>query len=211
SILKISPATVRLPTIILGLIGGLLSVCGLRRLYGRWVVAWAAPLVLLDPSVLMHTRLDWGANALTFLLRGLLMLAICSWLDQPRLRWLVTAVIAVLLGVFDRLNFLWCAIGFLGSLVLFYSPRLFSEARAQPRRHAIVGVILLAILLLAGWRALALTAGMPAGQLGAWEERWGTAWHATKLTLAGGGALDFVSGNGLRLWPWFMAGWLGLA
>lgn len=202
--LPINECTIRMPALALGILGGVFLVLTARRLAGNIGAYLCAPVVLLDPTLVLHSRLDWGPDALMFLFRGLLVFALVSWSATGRLRWFWLALLAALLGTFDKLNFLWLAWGALGASLL--AQRQAWKTSFSERRPAfwIASGLLVALLAAFTLRAVMLSAAMNEGAQ-AWGHRLGEAWFLLRLAVCGGGALNFVSGDGLRYETWMLA------
>ncbi len=204
SLLPVNAWTVRLPSILIGITGGLGLVMALWRGFGRAAALSGAVMILLDPTLLMHSRLDWGPNALMFFFRGLLLLSLVEWIRTRNPKWVWPAIIAMLLGVFDKLSFLWLAFAAIGSLALLYKNLLLDFARTRPRQAVLAASLLSAALAIATIRSLRLAEHMDIG----WPQRLSYAAWLIRLTMSGGGALDFICGNGLRVEQWFWPGYL---
>lgn len=189
--------SVRLPAIVLGLAGALLLALAVRTWFGRTAGWIAAVLVCLDPGLLLHSRLDWGPNAIMFLCRGALIFALAQWWRTERPRWLWLALAACVAGTFDKLNFLWLACAALGALALT-APGPLRRLLRERRAHACLWALAAGVLLLVALaRAVALTGA--ADPATAWPARLHQAWQLLHLTLIGGGPLDFIVGDGWRL------------
>lgn len=198
-ILKAFPfgaATIREPAIALGLTGGLLLVAGLGRLLGREASLLAAPVVLLDPTLLLQSRLDWGPSALMFLLRGVVFFSLCSWASTRNFRWLLVAVGAAILGTFDKLNFLWFAAAALGAFLLCFWPALVQAARRQRIRFVLLAALAVAAGSVALYRAWTVAASLPAGGMGSFAGHGAQVARLLALVACGCATRDFVSGTG---------------
>lgn len=207
SIFPVNCWTVRLPSILFGITGGLALVMALWRGFGRSTAVAGSVMILLDPTMLMHSRLDWGPNALMFLFRGLLILALVNWIRTKEPKWAWLALAAISFGIFDKLNFLWIAGAAACSLILIYHRACRDFARAHPR-HTIALAGLASIgLSMALFRGIRLAEHIETG----WSYRISNAFHLLRLSFSGGGALDFISGEGLRTEPWFWPGYLAAA
>lgn len=203
-LLPVNAWTIRLPSILIGIAGGLFLVVALRRSFGPATALSGAVMILLDPTMLMHSRLDWGPTALMFFFRGLLVLSLMEWIRTRNPRWVWPAMAAMLLGIFDKLNFLWFAFAATGSLVLFYKDKLLDFARTHPRQAVLAGGLLSVTLTIATVRGILLAEHMDIG----WPQRLSYAAWLIRLTMSGGGPLDFVSGNGTQVEQWFWPGYL---
>ncbi len=208
AVFPVSATSVRIPSIIFGLSGAALLVAALGRLFGRAAVLLSAPIILLDPTILMQSRLDWGPNALMFLLRGILLFSLCSWAATRRARWLAIALLAAALGVFDKLNFIWLAYAAFGSFLICFREDLASEARVEPSRYRLLGAFSLLLIAAATFRALSVAHSLPNGQT------YGIASHTFEvsrliaLAVCGAGASDTVNGSGFNGSVMVIVGWI---
>jgi 4-amino-4-deoxy-L-arabinose transferase-like glycosyltransferase len=65
-----SPATVCLPVILIGLITLLVTYAFVQRIFGRWVAVITLLLLATDPTFIFSNKLDWGPVSL--------MIKVCS-------------------------------------------------------------------------------------------------------------------------------------
>lgn len=131
---SVSAYSVRLPVLLIGALTLWIHARMLERAFSRQTALVFLPLAAVEPSTLLHTRLDWGPTALMMLLRALLLLGVVSWIRtrEPRFLWL--ALGAAALGTFDKLNFLWFGPALLLALVLVY-PGVIHDFWRQQRRQ----------------------------------------------------------------------------
>ena len=139
--------TVRLPSILLAAATLVLLWLFVRHELGS---AWALLLLALtatDPVLVSHARLDWGPAMIAAFLRVLSLIALWRWIQTGRIFWLATACIGLLIGFFDKLNFLWVIIALVGAAVLVSPRALYERLRAgapwQPAIAGVTGVLLL--------------------------------------------------------------------
>jgi hypothetical protein len=107
AVLGVNVWTIRLLPIAICALAMLVVWAFVRRELG---LAWAALLMALlvtDPVILNHARLDWGPQMIALLMRVLSLAALWRWLQTGRKRWLVILCAAFLVGFFDKLNFIW--------------------------------------------------------------------------------------------------------
>jgi Dolichyl-phosphate-mannose-protein mannosyltransferase len=200
----VNSSTIRLPAILIGIAGGGWLVLALWRGFGRPAAISGAILILFDPTLLMQSRLDWGPNAIMFFFRGLLVFSLVSWIKTGNLKWAWVALAAGALGIFDKLNFIWIAAAAASSLFLIYFNFLRTIARHRSRAAIVLATLAIVGLTVAIRHAVKVTA--PAEMT--WVERIPYALNLLRLTFCGGGALDFVCGQGLRLERWVWPGYI---
>ncbi len=204
SIFPVNSWSVRLPSILIGITGGVLLVMALRRGFGPVAGITGAIMILLDPTLITHSRLDWGPNALMFFFRGLLFFSFVRWTRTSNPKWAWVFVIAIGLGIFDKLNFIWIGCAAIAATLIFYRQQLKEFVRAYPR-HARLLFSVTAIGLGASIvRAIMVSENIDI----AWGNRIGYAFSLIRYILCGGGALEFISGNGIQLAQWIWPGYL---
>ncbi|MFO1324701.1 MAG: glycosyltransferase family 39 protein [Burkholderiales bacterium] len=99
--------TIRLPPILVGAVVLLVLWSFARReLGGAWAILLLC-LLAIDPVLLGHARLDWGPHMLAMLFRVLSLVALWRWLQTGRMHFLVLLCASLLLGFWDKLNFVW--------------------------------------------------------------------------------------------------------
>ncbi|HMG83872.1 MAG TPA: glycosyltransferase family 39 protein [Ferruginibacter sp.] len=204
SIFHVTYWSVRFPAICFGIAGGVALVAALWRGFGKNSAITGSIMILLDPTLLTHSRLDWGPNALMFFFRGILLFSVVSCIQTKKIKWAWIALAAAFLGLFDKLNFIWFACAIVGAVAVAYyyqlkNNHLLKTQKAKP--IIIVGsVIILATII----RAITVAQQISIS----WPDRITGACSLLRFTLCGGGALNFIAGNGLRIEHWFWPGYL---
>lgn len=186
--------SVRFPAILIGIAGGGMLVAALWRGFGPLAAVAGAVLILLDPTMIIHSRLDWGPNALMFFFRGLLVLSVVNWARTMSVRWAWIGIAAAAIGIFDKLNFIWMAGATTGALVIVYFDNIKAFRRRYPKK-----ALLLAGIAVGGLVAAVMRGVMMAEHANStWGDRFVQAIGLIRITLSGGGALNFISGEGAR-------------
>jgi hypothetical protein len=207
SILPVNPWTIRLPAIMLGVAGAVLLVRATHTFFGRKTTYLAAPLVLFDPGLLMHSRLDWGPDAVMFLLRGAVVCSIAHWWKHgtPTGIWMLIGAGAA--GTFDKLNFIWILAGAMAALVAVFPKRCVEYCVRHPVLALVQAQMLGGVLLFSLWRATLVSATLGTSEQG-WAARCAVAARLLYFTIIGGGPLQFVCGSGLDLERWMVPAYL---
>lgn len=196
--------SVRLPAILIGTAGGLMLVAALWRGFGPRAALAGAMMILLDPTMIIHSRLDWGPNALMFFFRGLLVFSVVNWLKTLQVRWAWIAVIAAAFGIFDKLNFIWMTCATMGALVFIYPDKLKSFIRKNRIQALLLTIISIGGVGLAILRGIILSEHTDVS----WGNRIDYAINLLRVTISGGGALNFIAGDGMRVEKFFWLGYL---
>ncbi len=120
ALLGVSAATIRWPAIVISL-GSIALTYALARLTLRpAAAATAAGLLALDPVFVLLTKVDYGPIVLMMLLKLIAVYCLYRSLatGSPSLLWGTAA--ACMLGLFDKLNFIWFVLALvLTTLLLF--------------------------------------------------------------------------------------------
>lgn len=160
AIFGINVWTVRLPPIALGALTLLLLWSFARRELGA---AWAALLLALlvtDPVLLNHARLDWGPQMIALFLRVTALVALLRWLQTGRTHWLALVCVCFLLGFIDKINFVWV----IGAWIAAAATVMGREALHRLRRGApwqpVLAGVTLALLLWGGVTLVRRAAGL---------------------------------------------------
>jgi hypothetical protein len=138
ALFKVSPITMRFPDILLS--AGALFVLYklLREQVGKYLSFCIITLTALDASFIMFTRLDNGPVVLDFLLK---IIGLCALLRFARdhQKWaLYVFWLAMFLGVFNKLNFIWYVNAFVGAFILIYGRDLFRKLKKPERLHTLL-------------------------------------------------------------------------
>jgi Dolichyl-phosphate-mannose-protein mannosyltransferase len=137
--------SVRWPMVLVGALTLWLNYRVLLKGFSRPVALVFLAMAAVEPATLFHTRLDWGPTALMMLFRSLMLLGTVQWLITREPKYLVALLLAAVLGVFDKLNFLWLCVALAASLLLVYPRFLLDFCRQRPRFCAITAVVLAVI------------------------------------------------------------------
>lgn len=104
-------------------------------------------LMALDPVLIEHARFDWGPFVVSNACKLLGLYALWHWLESGRTRSLAFAMVLCLLGLVDKLSFVWIVIAY-GTAVVVSLPdwllaRLKSMRRADWGVVGVAGVLML--------------------------------------------------------------------
>lgn len=149
-LLGVSPASIRLPGILLTAVSLLLLYASFRRATGKSGLALGILAVLAtSPSLIAFTRFDVGPNVLELLLKAMMLAALFVFIDTGK-AWCVAAmVLAACLGVYNKLNFIWMINGLLVAVLVYWQPlRAHMKAATKPiARWAVLAAVAAPYLL----------------------------------------------------------------
>jgi hypothetical protein len=126
----VSVETIRGPAILLSGLSVLLGYeLGRLATGSRWLGAMLALLMATDPSFVFMSRADYGPIVLMILLKCVALIAMFRLVYSARARfaWLLAG--SLLLGVFDKVSFIWIAIGLLVAAAIVYRDELVDMGR----------------------------------------------------------------------------------
>lgn len=125
----VSAITMRLPAILLSAVGLYILYRLLRDQISVWASLCILALTALDASYIMFTRLDNGPVVLDFLLKIVGIFLLLRFLRSQRLWPLAGFWVIMLLGVFNKLNFIWDVNALVGGFVLIYGLGLWRKIK----------------------------------------------------------------------------------
>jgi hypothetical protein len=144
-LMGVSPASVRLPGILLTALSLLLLYASCRRATGKSGLALGILAVLAtSPSLIAFTRFDVGPNVLELLLKAVLLALLFVFIDS-RNGWCAAAMaLTACLGVYNKLNFIWMINGLLVAVLVYRQPVL-ACINAGPKPVLRWGLVLVTI------------------------------------------------------------------
>jgi hypothetical protein len=102
-----SAATIRLPAVVIVCAGLLVLYPAVRDLVNRPVAILSVVALCFDNSIFWLTRDDVGPSAIELFLKCAALFCIARFARARGLRWLLLLLAALVLGVFNKLNFIW--------------------------------------------------------------------------------------------------------
>lgn len=160
SIFGVTVDSVRIPALLLALAALLLAARLIYRLFGMWPAVILVVLLATDPGYGALARTDWGPVVFSALLRVVALLSYFAFLRRHNVRYLWITVIALLLGLFNKLDFVWFIAAFSVAALVVHHRELFEILR----RHVWRVMAPIAVLLAVGITAF-VTLILPADRL----------------------------------------------
>lgn len=118
-----SPASVRIPAVVLGALSVWWMYGLLRRTVGTHAALAGAALLATDPLYILYSRWDHGPVVLQHLCLLGAMLALVRFHQERGRKWLALGFFALGLGVWEKAVFVWLIGGFgLAGMIVFYRP-----------------------------------------------------------------------------------------
>lgn len=102
-----TPASVRVPVVMIGLGTVVFSYFLARRMLGERPAVIGALLLASDPTFIFANRLDWGPVSLSMVLKVASLYFLWRWLAESRTGFLALAAFLMGLGLYDKLAFAW--------------------------------------------------------------------------------------------------------
>jgi uncharacterized membrane protein len=131
ALLDVSVATIRLPVVLISAVTLVVGFAVLRRFLPRWTAVLALGLMATDPAFLFTTTLDFGPVVLMLLIKLASLLLLARFLRAPSTGRLLAVGAMLLIGVWDKLNFLWFAAALIAAVGVVYRRRWWPWLRAH--------------------------------------------------------------------------------
>jgi len=163
AVFGVSPATIRIPMLLLAASALVLTFRFLRPRLGPWAATAALLLMATDPVFVFHSRVDWGPFVLATWFKLLALGYTLKWLESGRGSHLGWALVALVLGFFDKLNFLWFVVALGGAVITVYPLRVWGWLLAHPKTGRRLGIPFVALVLAGtGWAFYMVKVALPA-------------------------------------------------
>jgi hypothetical protein len=107
AVFAVSPATIRLPVVLITSAGLGLMYLAVRSLVNRPVAILALVALCFDNSVFWLTRNDVGPSAVELFLKCAALWCVARFVRVPSVRWTLLLLGVLALGLFNKLNFIW--------------------------------------------------------------------------------------------------------
>jgi Dolichyl-phosphate-mannose-protein mannosyltransferase len=129
SVFGTTAATIRLPAVVIVGLGILLLYPAVREFVTRPVALLTCAALCFDNSVFWLTRDDVGPSAIEIFLKCACLYCAARFARTRSTRWLVLLLAALLLGTFNKLNFIWTvnAVAVASVIVAMYYRRSIRE------------------------------------------------------------------------------------
>ena len=119
-IFGVSAATIRFPAILISSGSILIAYLISRLTFNEFESAMLVLIMAVDPVFIFMTKLDYGPIVLMIGLKLLAVLFFLKLVTTLSVRYLLFLVVTCLLGLYDKLNFIWFIIAFgFAAIVLF--------------------------------------------------------------------------------------------
>jgi 4-amino-4-deoxy-L-arabinose transferase-like glycosyltransferase len=125
----VSVASIRVPMILVSACSLLLAYALGRQLAGRWAASIVILLMAVCPTFIFMTKIDLGPMALAMAIRLAALLLFFRFLASAQWRYAWGLLAALLLGTFNKQDFLWFVIGLSAGAVLVYRRPLWEIIR----------------------------------------------------------------------------------
>ncbi len=146
-LLNVTPESIRLPMLIISGFVLFLTFIFTKKRLGPLPAAAILILMATDPVYIYHSRIDWGPFVLANLFK-LLAVGFClKWLEDKEVRYLGLTLLTLVLGFYDKLNFLWVIIALVLAVLIVY-PSTAWQSLKQKRFTTICFIFLFLTIIL---------------------------------------------------------------
>ena len=140
-----SPLTIRLPMVFLTFASIVLLVLIWAPRIGRPYVILLFVILCTDTISIFHARIDWGPYAIANFFKVAAVCAAITWVETKRPSMLALAGLSMVLGLYDKLNFIWVICALSGALLLIYGREVFTALKQSFASRLILLMSLAAI------------------------------------------------------------------
>jgi hypothetical protein len=144
----VSAVTIRLPVIFISLISLWMIFIVSCFYFNALTSAIVVSLAAFDPIFIFMTKLDFGPIVFMMVLKLLVLFFFIKTVTTQSIRFLWLLVISCMLGIYDKLNFIWFIIALGISAAMLFRAQLFEMLRRQRFSSIAPPVALLIITLL---------------------------------------------------------------
>ena len=143
----VTAISIRLPMILLSTVT-LWFIYKLMNLLTKnlWVSNITVALVSTSFCFIVSSKLDWGPTVIMFFFMSLALLSFFLFMDTHRLFYFYIMLIALLLGVYDKSNFIWFSSAFGVSALVIYRKKIVLFARELKSRFTVPLAVFLFIM-----------------------------------------------------------------
>jgi hypothetical protein len=126
SVVDPSMLTIRLPMILVQFASIVLLVTTWAPRIGRAAALVLFVILCTDTASIFHARIDWGPYALANFFKVAAVCFAIVWVETGRPRMLALLGLSAVLGIYDKLNFLWVVGSLTASLLVVYGREVIS-------------------------------------------------------------------------------------
>ena len=149
----VSPETIRIPSIIISTLTLILSFFLSKEIFNKWVASLIVIVLATDPSFIYTSRLDWGPVVLMIFFKILTLLSFFKIIANSEkaqndkiIYWYILLLSALILGLWDKLNFIWFISSFLICTIIFYRKNINNIWNIYKSKLAIPSITFITII-----------------------------------------------------------------
>jgi hypothetical protein len=194
----VSVDSIRIPVVLILFASIGIAFAFARRLLGAWPAVLLVLLLATDPVYTTMAKADWGPVALSGLLRVAALAAYFTWLRTRSVRYLWLLIAAVVLGLFNKVDYLAFAASLAVAAVVVHHRAIAACLRRRARASVLAGAALAVALVVEYVEIYEPARSFPttrshAGLLGRVSEVWALFRH----TMDGTGLYAYTTGTPL--------------
>ncbi len=153
--LGVSPETIRIPVIIISTLTLILSFYLAEVIFNKWFASLVAIILATDPSFIYTTRLDWGPVVLMIFFKVLALFLLFKIIsesnnshNQNLIYWYIVFLSVLILGLWDKLNFIWFISALFICCILLYLRKIIKIWNAYKSKMLVPTMTFLLIISL---------------------------------------------------------------
>lgn len=141
AIFGVSYETIRIPSILIMAFALVILHRALRMFTSTKVALITLALLSVDTSLIVLTRTDMGPTVLEFLLKALALYGYVYFIKTEKLKYGIIMLLAMYLGVFNKLNFIWTVNAFFLAAYIVHRDVWASAFRKLSRAGKIISLV----------------------------------------------------------------------
>jgi len=143
-IFGVSVYSIRVPMIFLVAVSLYYFYSSIKIFFNKKVAILALLFICLDSSFISFTRYDVGPTVIEFVCKAIALYFFTLFLTRKEKKYLFFIYLFLLLGIFNKLSFIWFINGFFAAAIISFWKDFMDVFRGDSRKRKIFSIILIA-------------------------------------------------------------------
>lgn len=149
-IFGVSTFSIRFPNIVITAVGLWFLFLIIKRVFNIKIALLSLFLLSMDPSFIIHTRLDFGPVVLGFFIRVMSILSFYAFMEDKKWKDLFIYLGLLGIGIFNKLDFVWYATAICISGAVMYRTDLYFFWKKQSLKVKKISLLVVSLLFITG-------------------------------------------------------------
>jgi hypothetical protein len=142
-IFGVSAYSIRIPMIAISAVGFCFLYSAVKKYFNKSLALLSLFIIVLDPSFIAFSRYDVGPTTLEFLCKVVVYYFLVLYLERRTMKHAIYVYAFLVLGLFNKLNFIWFVNGLFISLIIVNREYWFRILRRKPNKKELIHFIYL--------------------------------------------------------------------